>query len=68
MADKTEMSIVVGVKLQDSEAKAKASKVGKDIADKVNSGGKDVNVGDNINKNLDKVKKNTFADSIKGKL
>lgn len=63
-----EFKIIAKIVTDDKQAKVKASQTGKDIANNINSSGKGVNVGDSINKQLDKVKKNTFADAIKGKL
>lgn len=63
-----EFKIIAKIVTDDKQAKVSAEATGKEIAKKVDSGAEKAKFGDTLNKQFDKVKKNTFADSIKGKL
>lgn len=63
-----EFKIIAKIVTDDKQAKVKAQTTGKEIAKSVDNGTKNVKAGENINKSLDKVKKNSFGDAIKGQL
>lgn len=63
-----EFKIIAKIVTDDKQAKVSAEATGKEIAKKVDSGAEKAKFGDTLNKQFDKIKKNTFADDIKGKL